>query len=216
MAASRSLRACNRISTSWVTSCARPRSPCDPGEVQQRAQSGTGELVEIHASSSGVRGLSRSRRNARPYVESLVRPSSRQADDAWYEPSSSRGVAGRRARTRRLRRPEACASYPDDIAHRRAASATPTASTPSSAPHGARTVTVLGSGDVLIHPPVWEQAAADARAEGRTGFDFDPMFAAVAPVTRGVDLAICEMETPLAPPQGPFAGSRRSALRRRC
>ncbi len=85
-------------------------------------------------------------------------------------------------------------------------SATPTAPTPSSAPHRARTVTVLGSGDVLIHPPVWEQAAADARAEGKTGFDFAPMFAAVAPVTRGVDLAICEMETPLAPPQGPFAG----------
>ncbi len=65
---------------------------------------------------------------------------------------------------------------------------------------------MLGSGDVLIHPPVWEQAAADARAEGRKGFDFDPIFSAVAPVTRGVDLAICEMETALAPPQGPFAG----------
>jgi hypothetical protein len=59
---------------------------------------------------------------------------------------------------------------------------------------------------VLIHPPVWEQAAADARAEGRSGFDFAPMFAGVAPVTRAVDLAICEMETPLAPPGGPFAG----------
>jgi poly-gamma-glutamate synthesis protein (capsule biosynthesis protein) len=67
-------------------------------------------------------------------------------------------------------------------------------------------VTVLGSGDVLIHPPVWEQAAADARAEGRPGYDFWPIFAAVAPVTRAADLAICEMETPLAPPHGPFAG----------
>ena len=59
---------------------------------------------------------------------------------------------------------------------------------------------------MLIHPPVWEQAAADARAEGRAGFDFAPIFAGVAPVTRRADLAICEMETPLAPPQGPFAG----------
>ena len=65
---------------------------------------------------------------------------------------------------------------------------------------------MLGSGDVLIHPPVWAQAAADARAEGKTGFDFAPMFAGVAPVTRDADVAICEMETPLAPPGGPFAG----------
>jgi len=67
-------------------------------------------------------------------------------------------------------------------------------------------VTVLGSGDVLVHPPVWAQAAADARAEGKTGFDFAPIFAGVAPVTRAADIAICELETPLAPPGGPFAG----------
>jgi poly-gamma-glutamate synthesis protein (capsule biosynthesis protein) len=65
---------------------------------------------------------------------------------------------------------------------------------------------VLGSGDVLIHPPLWEQAAADAKAEGKSGYDFRPMYASVAPVTRGVDLAVCEMETPLAPPEGPFVG----------
>ncbi|MCW2645490.1 MAG: poly-gamma-glutamate synthesis protein involved in capsule biosynthesis, partial [Pseudonocardiales bacterium] len=71
---------------------------------------------------------------------------------------------------------------------------------------GARTVTVLGSGDVLIHPPLWEQAHADAVAEGKTGYDFGPMYASIAPATRGVDLATCEMETPLAAPEGPFAG----------
>jgi capsule synthesis protein PGA_cap len=69
-----------------------------------------------------------------------------------------------------------------------------------------RTVTIIGSGDVLIHPPVWEQAAADARAEGRSGYDFAPIFASIAPDTRAADLAICEMETPLAPPSGPFQG----------
>jgi len=67
-------------------------------------------------------------------------------------------------------------------------------------------VTVIGSGDVLIHPPVWEQAAADAHAEGRTGYDFGPIFASVVPRTRAVDVAICELETPLAPPGGPFQG----------
>jgi poly-gamma-glutamate synthesis protein (capsule biosynthesis protein) len=69
-----------------------------------------------------------------------------------------------------------------------------------------RTVTVLGSGDVLIHPPLWIQAHRDARAEGRSGYDFGPMYASVAPDVAAADLATCEMETPLAPPQGPFVG----------
>jgi poly-gamma-glutamate synthesis protein (capsule biosynthesis protein) len=59
---------------------------------------------------------------------------------------------------------------------------------------------------VLIHPPLWEQAHADASAEGRTGYDFGPMYASIAPDVRSADLATCEMETPLAPPQGPFSG----------
>ena len=71
---------------------------------------------------------------------------------------------------------------------------------------GSRTVTILGSGDVLIHPPLWEQAHADALAEGRSGYDFGPIYAGVAADVHTADLATCEMETPLAPPQGPFAG----------
>jgi poly-gamma-glutamate synthesis protein (capsule biosynthesis protein) len=69
-----------------------------------------------------------------------------------------------------------------------------------------RTVTVLGSGDVLIHPPLWEQAHADALAEGSSGFDFSGIYAGIAADVKTADLATCEMETPLAPPQGPFAG----------
>jgi poly-gamma-glutamate capsule biosynthesis protein CapA/YwtB (metallophosphatase superfamily) len=67
-------------------------------------------------------------------------------------------------------------------------------------------VTVLGSGDVLIHPQLWQQAHADARAEGKKGYDFGPMYASIAPDVSKADLAICEMESPLAPPQGPFTG----------
>jgi poly-gamma-glutamate synthesis protein (capsule biosynthesis protein) len=69
-----------------------------------------------------------------------------------------------------------------------------------------RTITVLGSGDVLIHPPLWQQAHRDAQAAGGTGYDFGPMYASVAPDVRAADLAVCEMETPLAAPQGPFVG----------
>jgi poly-gamma-glutamate capsule biosynthesis protein CapA/YwtB (metallophosphatase superfamily) len=67
-------------------------------------------------------------------------------------------------------------------------------------------VTVLGSGDVLIHPPLWEQARADAKAAGQKGYDFGPMYASIAPDVAKADLAICEMESPLAPPEGPFTG----------
>jgi poly-gamma-glutamate synthesis protein (capsule biosynthesis protein) len=65
---------------------------------------------------------------------------------------------------------------------------------------------VLGTGDVLIHPEVWAQAQADARAEGKTGFDFLPMLSSVAPDVQRASLATCEMESPLAPPNGPFEG----------
>jgi poly-gamma-glutamate synthesis protein (capsule biosynthesis protein) len=50
------------------------------------------------------------------------------------------------------------------------------------------------------------QAAADARAAGETGYDFGPIYASIAPVVSRVDLATCELETPLAPPSGPFSG----------
>lgn len=69
-----------------------------------------------------------------------------------------------------------------------------------------RTVTILGSGDVLIHPPLTAQAQADAAAEGKAGYDFDEILDAIAPDVRGADLAICELETPLAAPSGPFSG----------
>ncbi|MDT4945223.1 MAG: hypothetical protein QOH14_1956 [Pseudonocardiales bacterium] len=92
----------------------------------------------------------------------------------------------------------------------RAATTSPrTSTTPppaSTAPPAPRTVTILGSGDVLIHPPLWEQAHADAVAEGRSGYDFGPIYASIAPDVHTADLATCEMETPLAPPQGPFSG----------
>jgi poly-gamma-glutamate synthesis protein (capsule biosynthesis protein) len=80
------------------------------------------------------------------------------------------------------------------------------AATPSGTRSGPRTVTVLGSGDVLLHPPLWAQAAADARAAGKTGYDFGPIYASIAQDVAGTDLATCELETPLAPPGGPFSG----------
>jgi poly-gamma-glutamate synthesis protein (capsule biosynthesis protein) len=64
--------------------------------------------------------------------------------------------------------------------------------------------TVVASGDVLIHAELAAQAAADARGTG-AAYDFHLMLAAVKPVVSAADLAICHLETPLAPAGGPFA-----------
>jgi poly-gamma-glutamate synthesis protein (capsule biosynthesis protein) len=67
------------------------------------------------------------------------------------------------------------------------------------------------TGDVLLHPQLVEQArsdAAGATSDGSSGpdLDFFPMLAAQQPWVAGADVAICHLETPLAPPQGPFSG----------
>jgi len=69
------------------------------------------------------------------------------------------------------------------------------------APHGHqhRQVTVVMSGDLLWHNLVWESAHADAVRRGlHQPYDFDPMFAAMRPVVRDADLAICHEEVPFA------------------
>lgn len=73
----------------------------------------------------------------------------------------------------------------------------------TSAPARDRMLTVLGAGDVLVHPPVWQQAQRDSTTGG---FDFFPMFQQVSQTISGADLAICHLETPLARPGGPFEG----------
>ncbi|QVQ54625.1 CapA family protein [Spiractinospora alimapuensis] len=71
-----------------------------------------------------------------------------------------------------------------------------------SSPDEPRTLTLVGGGDLLIHPPVWEQAEED----GDDDLDFSEIFAGIAPRVSAADLALCHLETPLAEPEGPFAG----------
>lgn len=58
--------------------------------------------------------------------------------------------------------------------------------------------TLVAAGDVLVHPDLWEQAAADAAASGAAGRDFRPLLAGVRPLVEGADLAVCHLETPVA------------------
>ncbi|MEO3778223.1 CapA family protein [Micromonospora sp. B11E3] len=72
---------------------------------------------------------------------------------------------------------------------------------------GRRLFTILGAGDVLVHPELTYQARRDAERGGHPGgIDFNPLFQHVRPTVAGADLAICHLETPLAAPAGPFVG----------
>lgn len=82
----------------------------------------------------------------------------------------------------------------------------PLASSPAVDRQAPRRITVLGSGDVLLHSGLWRQAERDARAAGGSGYDFRPMLAGVAATVSAADLAICHLETPLGTPDGPFSG----------
>jgi poly-gamma-glutamate capsule biosynthesis protein CapA/YwtB (metallophosphatase superfamily) len=69
-----------------------------------------------------------------------------------------------------------------------------------------RTFTVVAAGDVLLHGRLWQQATEDGAAAGQPGRSFVPMLAGVAPIVEEADLAVCHLETPVAPPEGPFSG----------
>ncbi len=114
----------------------------------------------------------------------------------------------------------AVAVAPGDGAHRArarpsTAAAAPTASTTGAAPGAGpatptpmapASFTLVATGDVLLHPRLWQQAHADAVAAGGDGYDFGPLLAGVTPVVRAADVAVCHLETPLAPAGGPFSG----------
>jgi poly-gamma-glutamate synthesis protein (capsule biosynthesis protein) len=83
---------------------------------------------------------------------------------------------------------------------------------PSATSAPADTITIVGSGDILLHPPLWDQARADARAAGQSGYDFSPLLAGVQDVVSTADLAICHLETPVAAASGPFQGFPRFSV----
>jgi len=70
---------------------------------------------------------------------------------------------------------------------------------------GVRCVSIAVTGDVLLHPPLVEQARKDAAGTSR-GLDFAPMLRGQLPYLATADLAVCHLETPLAPADGPFEG----------
>lgn len=79
-----------------------------------------------------------------------------------------------------------------------------TASASTSAPP--RSFSVLVSGDPLLHTDFFDQATKDAAVTGNYPMDFAPLMANTKSVVESADLAICHLETALAPDEGPFSG----------
>lgn len=65
---------------------------------------------------------------------------------------------------------------------------------------GPESFTVLGNGDILIHNSLW----MEAESEGNGTMNFAPQLAGIKNRVSSADLAICQMETPLAKPGGPY------------
>jgi poly-gamma-glutamate capsule biosynthesis protein CapA/YwtB (metallophosphatase superfamily) len=68
-----------------------------------------------------------------------------------------------------------------------------------------REFTVVATGDVLPHEPLWEQARRDGDTGGRE-MDFAAQLAEIGPIVEAADLAICHLEVPIAAVGGPYLG----------
>ncbi|WP_307866571.1 CapA family protein [Leucobacter chromiisoli] len=66
-------------------------------------------------------------------------------------------------------------------------------------------VSVAFGGDLLFHEGLWSPFAIPTSEAGKN-FDFAPLFEGAKPYLDRSDLAICQMETPLAAPGGPYLG----------
>ncbi len=81
---------------------------------------------------------------------------------------------------------------------------TPVTAAPSGGvPLGTR-ITILGSGDILIHRELWQQALEDA-GTGEGPGDFAPSLAGIADRVSSADLAVCHLEYPIAPEGQPVS-----------
>jgi poly-gamma-glutamate synthesis protein (capsule biosynthesis protein) len=90
-----------------------------------------------------------------------------------------------------------------------AAPATSSSSVASSAPAARDRFTLVATGDVLIHQ---DRALTAGARQADGSYDFTGVLAPVASLIEGADLAICHLETPVAPVGGPYRGYPRFAV----
>jgi poly-gamma-glutamate capsule biosynthesis protein CapA/YwtB (metallophosphatase superfamily) len=63
--------------------------------------------------------------------------------------------------------------------------------------------TLVATGDVLVHQ---DRALTSGARQPDGSYDFTDVFAGIAPVIEAADVAVCHLETPVAPPGGPYRG----------
>ncbi|MCL2451895.1 CapA family protein [Candidatus Saccharibacteria bacterium] len=63
-------------------------------------------------------------------------------------------------------------------------------------------VSITVNGDLLFHPALWNNFRTGDERE----FDFTPLFAAQSQYYAKSDIVVCDVETPIAKPGGPYAG----------
>jgi poly-gamma-glutamate capsule biosynthesis protein CapA/YwtB (metallophosphatase superfamily) len=64
-------------------------------------------------------------------------------------------------------------------------------------PAGAQEISLVATGDVLLHERLW----TTARQDGENGqWDFAPLLSGVKPLVQSADLAVCHLETPIGAP----------------
>ncbi|UOY02812.1 CapA family protein [Blastococcus sp. PRF04-17] len=73
----------------------------------------------------------------------------------------------------------------------------------TTAPPPPESFTLVATGDVLVHQ---DRALTTGARTPDGGYDFSAVLAPVAPLIGAADLAICHLETPVAPPGGPYRG----------
>ena len=97
----------------------------------------------------------------------------------------------------------------DEPAAQQPERSTAPSSVPSSEPPAPATpaepdsFTLVATGDVLVHQG---RALTSGATTADGGYDFTEVFGGIAPVIGAADLAICHLETPVAPAGGPYRG----------
>lgn len=62
-------------------------------------------------------------------------------------------------------------------------------------------ISLAFTGDILVQRGLWPTAASNAQTSGSNEpYDFSPMFSDVAELLSNADLAVCHLESPIAPP----------------
>jgi poly-gamma-glutamate synthesis protein (capsule biosynthesis protein) len=103
----------------------------------------------------------------------------------------------------------ACTAPAEGTAERSPGTSQPPASSTTTPPPQPEGFTLVATGDVLIHQG---RSLTTGALQDDGTYDFSGVLAPVAPLIGAADLAICHLETPVAPPGGPYRGYPKFAV----